>query len=189
MNGNSGWEKMGPVIQDRLWEATPKTDIESAIIFKRKIFKTLNTASDEQILKTKPHEIHKLLKMEKSGKHGKEVFSIMGGPKNLKRRQDLPHFERADRCWFDFAILIDENPNQAQVLGFNFEIRFPEDFTVKFLRFDLNPPGHDNDKGGIRFHLHPGHENLRIPSPPLCPLEILHLFLYGLSIPDRPRSI
>ncbi|WP_254565685.1 hypothetical protein [Oscillatoria sp. HE19RPO] len=188
MSGNSGWEKMGQEIQERLGQATPETDIKSAKIFKNQILKTLTKASDEQLLKTKPHEIYKLLKLEKSGQHGKGVSEIMGGQRNFKRIRDLPHFERADRCWFDFAILIDENPKQAQVLGFNFEFRFPDDFSVKFLRFDLNTPGHDNDKRGIRFHLHPGHDDLMIPSPPLCPLEILHLFLYGLPIPDRPRS-
>jgi hypothetical protein len=178
---------MGQEIQERLWQVTPTT-IKSAKFFKNQLLKTLTKASDEEILKTKPHEIHKLLKLEKSGEYGKGVFEIMGGQRNFKRSRDLPHFERADRCWFDFAIFIDENPKPAQVLGFNFEIRFPDDFSVKFLRFDLNTPGHDNDKRGIRFHLHPGHDDLMIPSPPLCPLEILHLFLYGLSIPDRRRS-
>ncbi|CAD5939325.1 hypothetical protein PCC9214_01815 [Planktothrix tepida] len=27
-----------------------------------------------------------------------------------------------------------------------------------------------------------------IHSPPMTPLEILHLFLYGLQIPDKRRS-
>lgn len=72
---------------------------------------------------------------------------------------------------------------------FDFEIRFPENYDpAKFLRFDLNSPNHNNEERGMRFHVHPSSDDFMIHSPPMTPLEILHLFLYGLQIPDKRRS-
>lgn len=86
--------------------------------------------------------------------------------------------------------MVDETPKPAEVIGFSFEFRFPDDYhQVKYLRFDLNLPSHDNEERGMRFHVHPGSEDFMIHSPPMSPLEILHLFLYGLSIPEKPRSL
>ncbi|HIK09885.1 MAG TPA: hypothetical protein IGS52_06410 [Oscillatoriaceae cyanobacterium M33_DOE_052] len=187
MSGKSDWPNICQDVGARLWDATPKT-IESAKKLQRQILQVLTKASDEEVLKTKPHEIHNLLKLETSEKDGKGVFEIVGGKRNFKRMRDIPHFERFDGCWFDFTILIDQHPKSADILGFSFEIRFPDDYPVKFLRIDLNTPGHNNDMRGMRFHVHPGNDNLMIHSAPMSPLEILHLFLYGLSIPDRPRS-
>ncbi|NER35031.1 MAG: hypothetical protein F6J93_13585 [Oscillatoria sp. SIO1A7] len=187
MRGKSYWQEICKGVGDRVLKATPEMTVESAKKFRRQMFAILNKAAEDDILKTKPHEIRRLLSL-KDSKHGKGVFEILGGEKNFKRRRDIPHFERVDGCWFDFAILIDENPKPAQIIGFDFEIRFPDDYPVKFLRLDLNTPGHDNDLRGMRFHLHPGSDDFMIHAPPMRPLEILHLLLYGLSIPERPRS-
>lgn len=65
---------------------------------------------------------------------------------------------------------------------------FPDGYPTRFIRYDLNLPSHNNEKRGMRFHLHPGNDDFMIHSPPMSPLEILNLFLYGLAIPQRPRS-
>lgn len=189
MHGKSNWQEISQDVGDRVWDATPEMTVENAKKFRRQqIFSILNRAANERILKTEHHQIHRLLKLKESEEYGKGFFEILGGEKNFKRRRDIPHFERVDGCWFDFAILIDENPKNALIIGFDFEIRFPDDYPVKFLRFDLNTPGHDNELRGMRFHVHPGSDDFMIHAPPIHPLEILHLFLDGLSIPDRPRS-
>jgi hypothetical protein len=187
LNDRSNWEQICDRVQERLWKASPTT-VDNARKFKAEVLKCLTQASNERILNTKLHDIHKLLKLERSGEHGKEIFEILGGQRNFKRLREIPHFERHDGCWFDFAILIDQNPKPAQIIGFNFEIRFPENYSTKFLRFDLNLPGHNNEDRGIRFHVHPGTDDFMFHSPPMSPLEILNLFLYGLPIPKRPRS-
>jgi hypothetical protein len=148
------------------------------------IFKCLNTASNEKILKTKLQEIRSLLKMAPD----KGKTAIVGGERNFKRRKEIPHFERVDGCWFDFSILVDEALKPAEIIGFDFEIRFSENSLVGFLRLDLNLPNHDNEERGMRFHIHPGSDDFMIHSPPMSPLEILHLFLYGLPMPEKPRS-
>jgi hypothetical protein len=161
---------------------------KKAHILQAQILKLLTKAHNEEKLKTKIQEIRSLLKLEQSTQHGEDIVEILGGQRNFKRLKDLPHFERFDGCWFDFAILIDQKQNPIDILGFNFEIRFPHEMPVQFLRFDLNLPGHNNQDRGMRFHLHPGSDDFMVHSPPMSPLEILHLFLYGLPIPEKLRT-
>jgi hypothetical protein len=188
LSGKDTWQKSCDEIQSRTWEAIPTISSKKAVELRAEILKCLIQAFNDKALKTKTHEIRSLLKLEKSRKDGEDTWEILGGQRNFKRLREIPHFERADGCWFDFAILIDQKPKPAEILGFNFEIRFPADLPVQFLRFDLNLPGHNNEDRGMRFHLHPGSDDLMVHSPPMSPLEILHLFLYGLPIPDKLRS-
>lgn len=58
----------------------------------------------------------------------------------------------------------------------------------KFVRFDLNMPGHHNEAPGLRCHLHPGHDDLQVPAPFMKPLEIVDLCVYGLTWPAKLRS-
>ncbi|MBE9234947.1 hypothetical protein IQ227_02545 [Anabaena aphanizomenioides LEGE 00250] len=184
MSNQSDWVQICEDVQARLLETTPLT-VESANILRTKIFQCLTTASNEGILKTKLNEIYKLLKITKPTKG---IIEITGGQRNFNRIKEIPHFERCDGCWFDFAILVDENIKPAEIIAFDFEIRFLENNPTKFLRFDLNLPEHNNDDKGKRFHIHPGNDDLMIHASPMSPLEILHLFLYDLKIPERPRS-
>lgn len=167
-------------------------EVKNATYLWAEILKCLTTASDEKILSAKQDEIRKLLKKGASSQISKKGYSeIMGGGKNFNRTQDIPHFKLHNGCWFDFAITIDETVSPAQIIGFDFEIRFPKregEIAVPFLRIDLNLPDHNNDERNIRFHLHPSNDDIMIHSPPMSPLEILHMFLYGMNIRDKPRS-
>lgn len=122
MNDKNSWENICVDVQDRSLSNTPLA-IKSTKSLRMAIFKCLTTASDENILVTKLNEIHKLLKISDS-KQGH--YEIMGGDKNFKRNQDIPHFKLRNGCWFDFAITIDETGKPAQIIGFDFEIRFPQ---------------------------------------------------------------
>ncbi|MEA5568382.1 hypothetical protein [Anabaena sp. UHCC 0399] len=184
MNSNSNWEQICDQVQERLLKNAPLT-VESSKVLRSEILKCLTTASDDGRLGTKLHQIHALLKMTPASKG---IIEITGGQRNFKRIREVPHFERFDGCWFDFAIFVNENYKPAEMIGFNFEIRFLDNNPIKFLRFDLNLSGHDNQEQGMRFHLHPGSDDLMIHSAPMSPLEILHLFLYGLDIPENPRN-
>ena len=179
------WLKYSQDIQPRSLHAF-SLEVEGAKNLYQQFSKTLNQAHNEGFLATKLFEIHKLLKMSQDQKQ----FIILGGlekvgTKNFKRSKDIPHFSRVDGCWFDFAITINEAKKPAEIIGFDFEIRFPEIMPVQFVRFDLNLPGHNNQVDGLRFHSHPGSEDLMFHSPPMLPLEILHLFIYGFDIPQK----
>lgn len=186
MNGKSNWEKICHEIQERTLDSSPLT-VKSAKFLRAEILKCLTFAYNEGFLKTKIHEIHDLLKMTPQSK-SKDIIEITGGQRNFDRIREIPHFERKDGCWFDFAIMVNQKYKPAEVLEFSFEIRFVDDNSIKFLRFDLNLPEHNNQDKGKRFHIHPGCDDFMIHSPPMSPLEILHLFLYDLYLPNRPRS-
>jgi hypothetical protein len=184
LSSKSKWEQTCDDVQERLLKATPLT-VKSAKVLRAEIFQCLTTASNDGLLNTRLDEIYKLLKITKPTQ-GK--IEITGGERNFKRREEIPHFERFDGCCFDFAILVNENYKPAEIIGFDFEIRFLDNNPIKFLRFDLNLPEHNNQDKGKRFHLHPGSDDFIVHSSPMSPLEILHLFLYDLNIPKHPRA-
>lgn len=187
LKDKNSWENICEEIQERSLNQT-LLEVEGAVKFKKKIFDCLNGASNERILSANQKEIRGLLKIS-NGKQG--YYEITGGGKNFGRIQDIPHFKLHNGCWFDFAITIDENRKADQITAFNFEIRFPKrqgEIEVPFLRIDLSQPDHNNDERNIRFHLHPSNDDIMIHSPPMSPLEILHMFLYGINIPDKPRD-
>jgi hypothetical protein len=187
LKGKNNWDKICEEIQERSLNQT-LLEVESEEKLRKQIFKCLNDASNEKILSTNLSEIHQLLKI----KNGKQRhYEIFGGGKNFGRIQDIPHFKLHNGCWFDFAITVDESCKVDQITAFNFEIRFPKregELAVPFLRIDLNQPEHNNDERNIRFHLHPSNDDIMIHSPPMSPLEILHMFLYGMNILDKPRA-
>ncbi|OBQ24214.1 MAG: hypothetical protein AN488_02335 [Anabaena sp. WA113] len=185
LSSKNDWEQICHEVQERLL-ITP-LEVKSAKTLWAELLKCLIAASDDGFLETEHHKFHNLLKMKEDDEN-KGMIIITGGKKNQKRRKEVPHFERFDGCWFDFAITVDEKTKPAKVIAFNFEIRFLDDNPIGFLRFDLNPPGHNNEKRGIRFHIHLSSDNVKVHSPPMSPLEILHLFLYDLKMPERPRS-
>ena len=188
MSDKNSWQKICADVQERSLSNTLR-EIKSAKFLRTEILRCLTLASNAKVLKTKPNEIHALLKLSPSSVIGEKGYvEIVGGDKNFHRDQSIPHFKLHNNCWFDFAILIDETSKPAHIIGFNFEIRFPENFSTSFLRLDLNPPNHDNDIKNMRFHLHPSNDDIMIHSPPMSPLEILHMFLYGINIPDKPRA-
>jgi hypothetical protein len=182
LNGQSKWLTYSQNIQQRSLQSV-SLEVKSAKNLYQQFSKILNQAHNEGILATKLFEIPKLLRLT-SPEQKQSV--ILGGlekasTKNFKRSKAIPHFLRADGCW-DFSITINEAQKCTEIIGFDFEIRFPDVMPVQFARFDLNLPGHNNQADGLRFHFHPGSDDFMIHSPPMFPLEILHLFLYGFEI-------
>jgi hypothetical protein len=190
LNGKKTWEQTRQIIQSRQAKADIDRTVKSAKALWATIFQLLNAASDDGILTTTQAELRGLLKLTPQPKQGKNVMAVMVGAatKNFNRDPAQPHLRRQDDAWFDFSILVDETQRPAAIIGFDFELRFPEGFAPGFLRYDLNTPGHNNQDDGLRFHIHPGSDDLMIHSGPLTPIEILQQFLYGLPIPMKPRS-
>jgi hypothetical protein len=191
LNGKDTWAKTRQIIQSRQIEALPNFRVNSARVLWAAVFQLLNMASDDGILAATQAELRGLIKLTPQPKQGKNVMAVMVGAatKNFKRDPAQPHIRRQDGSWFDFSILIDETQKPAEIIGFDFEMRFPEGFPVAFLRYDLNTPGHHNQDDGLRFHIHPGSDDLMIHSAPIEPIEILQQFLYGLPIPVKPRTV
>jgi hypothetical protein len=168
-------------IEQRCMEVSP-LEVKSVSSLLNQLRKVLTDACDAKVLLNKQPEIYKHLKIIEKTKTNKDGHDeIMGGAKNIRRLKELPHFERLDGAWFDFAITLNTTDKLTEVIAFNFEIRFPNNDPLKYLRFDLNPPKHHNEDIGMRFHVHPAHRDIKFHAAPMSPLEILHLFIYGLN--------
>jgi hypothetical protein len=190
LSGQSIWLNYSQEIQQRLLlEDSPLLQVQSARVLYQQFSKALTQANNEGFLATKLAEIPKLLRL--SPQNQKQSVILGGlekeGTKNFKRSKSIPHFCKVDGSWFDFSVIVDETKKPAEIIGFDFELRFPEEISVQFIRFDLNLPGHDNQSDGLRFHLHPGSDDFMVHGLPITPLEILHLFLYGFAMPKKMR--
>jgi hypothetical protein len=184
---NQYWVKMCAEIEDRSLSFA-QLEAHSAKKLYCEISNILSDARNERILSNKQADIPKLLQLKTINAVPKDKMEILGGERNFDRIKTIPHFERQDGCWFDFAIALKQTKTSAEVIGFNFEIRFPDNVPVRFLRFDFNLPEHDNEERGMRFHIHPGCDDFMVNAPPMSPIEILNLFLYGFDIPEKQRS-
>lgn len=103
-----------------------------------------------------------------------------------------------DAPWFDFHIhLVPYDGTEPklrgslELYGYGYEIRFPKerfDTDIRWLRFDLNYPDHDNEHRAMRCHFHPGDKDLQAPSALMQPIEALELLLSAfLQLPDKRR--
>ena len=162
----------------------------------REIRDHLVSACDDGLLAMKPHDVFARLKLKGSplGEQP-EYMGIYGGDKDLKRTGQRPRFLRRDGAWFVFTITIRKRDAEAlELYAYDFELCFPkrDDLPAplpRFVRFDLNQPGHDNQTKGLRCHTHPGHDDLMAPAPLMSPIELLDLFLNdALVLPERPRK-
>lgn len=123
----------------------------------------------------------------------REVFAITGGPKEFSRASEPrldQHFVRDDHGVVHFSLEVQESRgNPLELIAYNFEVYFPDRQPIPFVRFDLNDRGHSNDDLGLRAHVHPGHDDIQLPSPLLPPIEALRFVLYRCRLRrDVPRS-
>src|SRR5580700_4179847 len=146
-------------LQDRLWSAahTAVKGTRSHASTKelhREIRSYLIKASDQRLLGEAQTDIHQLLLF--GGPDGKGYFEIaIGAVRNFNRTQGLPHFtRRCDGAWFDFQLQVKEGEGRAEIIAYDFELRLPAGHGFDFVRFDLNPPGSDNQEDGLRSHIH-----------------------------------
>lgn len=149
--------------------------------------KELIDASNQRLLTNPIHEIHARLKRTPKSERHRAESVILGGDKNFQRVKDagFKYFARDDRAWFDFALTLKES-SRLILIAYNFEIRFPEEFAAKFVRFDLNPPDHANEERGLRAHMHPGSDDILVPYFIMDPLELLKMMICGFRV-ARPE--
>jgi hypothetical protein len=170
-------------LQERILGQKPELP-ENARKLRGELCKTLIAAHNERLLHTAPGQIHDLVKLHDARP---PQCVIVGGAKNFKRNPDLPHFKRDDGAWFDFSITVEQQRRgPLELIGYEFEIRFPDGIHPGFIRFDLD---HRHEAQGLRSHLHPGNADLRVPSPLLGPDELLDLLLHGLRIERKARHV
>jgi hypothetical protein len=96
---------------------------------------------------------------------------------------------RDDGGVVNFSLEVLQGVGSLELIAYGFELYFPDCQPIPFVRFDLNDRGHSNDDLGLRAHVHPGHDDLQLPSPMLPPLDALKFVLYRCRLRrPTPRS-
>lgn len=146
----------------------------------------LRAACDEQLLST-PADINGLLKMSRD----RTVITCGPTVRNFKHDSTLPCVRRIDGATFDFALTLSiQGRSAVEILAYDYEIRFAT-AEPSFVRFDLNPPSHDNAADGFRSHVHisSNDDGMSVPGPCLTPDEALDLLIFGMGRTGRVRHL
>jgi hypothetical protein len=175
---------------EQLTPPLPSTATRLFELFRRALHKAVR----EEVLINAPYDVSKLLRLTRGGRSGgSDVFAITGGPKEFLRAtapRPGDHFVRDDGGVVHFSLEIQEiHGSPLGLIAYNFEVYFPDRQPIPFVRFDLNDRGHSNDDLGLRAHVHPGHDDIQLPSPLMPPLEALKFVLYRCRLRRAiPRS-
>lgn len=179
-------------LQQRISSATPAQSIGARELYEQ-IRRTLSRAIREEVLRNGEYAVKRLLRLTRDPKEPAQGWLLTGGPHDFGRIAEPKldtHFVRDDGGVVHFAMtLLERDARTVEVLAYDFEVYFPSREPISFVRFDLNVLGHGNDEEGLRSHVHPGNDDLQLPSPVLEPSEALLLLLYGCRPRrDVPRS-
>src|SRR5580692_11543776 len=90
----------------------------------------LASACEDDILKGGSQHVWRLVRLSTNDlRNGTEMVVNLGDKnqkRNQKRSKDLPHFERFDGAWFDFALTaFCDFKNPIVLQAYSFEIRLP----------------------------------------------------------------
>lgn len=138
------------------------------------------------------NDVHQKLVLSETEAHGGTHSIAVGDVRNFNRDRSRPHFTRkSDRAWFDFQLSVSETHSSLEVLSYDFELRFEDSSPVSFVRFDLNPKGHDNETDGLRCHVHLGSDDdgHSVPAPLMSPYELLDILVHGVNRTGRVRQV
>ncbi len=136
----------------------------------------LVAASDEGILRTGPGDIYKWLR--KDGGDG-EVLLVNGGEGFDKGQPAGEFFLFKDGARLSFSLAVDYRTRPPRLMSYRFFLRLPSGGQPAFVRLDLNPGLKESALVEPRSHIHPGHDDVRLPAPVMSPLEILGTLLFS----------
>jgi hypothetical protein len=147
---------------------------------------------------TPPYQLSKLVQLSPPDfdpKTKRTVHSLVGGPKDLDRLLDAAdpttRIVRDDGTVIHFSLTIADGSAGLELIAYNFEAyrplkqRHSEDNPQEpfaFIRFDLAFRGRKNEERGMRSHLHPGTDDIQVPSAWLSPAEALTYLVVGCRV-------
>jgi hypothetical protein len=121
---------------------------------------------DSEIDRT--NNVYKILREE----YASPIRSITLGPQFDKGPTDS-HYYLKSGARLSFGISFQEGNSQCSLVAYRFHLHLGSTNGPAFYRFDLNSNSHDTPLLEPRSHVHPGSDEVRLPFPPLSPLEIL----------------
>jgi hypothetical protein len=114
------------------------------------------------------NNVYRDLKVQRD--HG--PVKITYGPQIDKGPTDS-HFRLESGARLSFCIILREGGGRCALVSYRFQLNLPDARSPSFYRFDLNKQAHETPLQEPRSHLHPGHDKIRLPFPPMAPLELL----------------
>jgi hypothetical protein len=133
----------------------------------------LQRRSEEMTTRNNPYELLRLSK-----ENGFAVLLL--GP-TMDKGSTPQHFHFDSGARLSFGLTLREVERGSQVVAFRYHYAFHDGRSPQFLRFDLNDGPHTDPLAEPRCHLHPGIDDVRIPSSVHNPIEILDRIFFVLE--------
>lgn len=95
------------------------------------------------------------------------------------------HFYLESGARFSFGITLREGNGRCALVEYRFHLHLAEGSSPPFYRFDLNEKPHHSPLVEPRCHMHPGSDDIRLPCPPLTPLDVLDRIFFVIE-PSLP---
>jgi hypothetical protein len=122
------------------------------------------------------NNLYAILKTVKSG----DLGTITLGPQFDKGPTES-HFYARSGARLSFGITLREGNGRCRLVAYRFHFHLPEGAIPHFYRFDLNDRAHSTPLVEPRSHLHPGHDDIRLPTPVLNPIAVLDRVFYVID--------
>jgi len=90
------------------------------------------------------------------------------------------HFVFRSGARLSFGVTVRDCRQASVLVAYRFDYRDKSGFQ----RFDLNAKPHTDPLREPRAHLHPGQEDIRIPTPHLSPMEVLDILFFVIEPTD-----
>lgn len=109
-----------------------------------------------------------------------DKFQIFLGPL-IDKGQEESFFIFPSGARLSFSIALRERGGECDVLSYRFHFRFPNKHSPEFVRIDLLGKSHSDPLAEPFAHIHPGSHSIRLPCPPLTPIEVLDRVFFVLD--------
>ena len=172
-------------LQLRLTDGTGRIPVKAEDLCKALINELLRASRNDVIVNAQ-NDIRHLIQMTDGKPKTGPVYEVACGPKEWKRPETVNpkvHLLREDAALIQFHLEVEELPDRLRLLSYSMEMWLPVGGVLPFVRLHLNPPSRENADSGMRAHVHPGHDDIRLPTPILSPAEALSFLLYDCALP------
>jgi len=114
-----------------------------------------------------------------------DKFQIFLGPP-IDKGQNESFFNFPSGARLSFSIALREHDGRCDILSYRFHFHFPNNHSPEFVRIDLLDKSHPDPLAEPLAHIHPGIHSIRLPCPPLDPIEVLDRVFFVLDPNTRP---
>lgn len=178
-------------LSERIAQTAPLIDVRSPRDYLDRVLRPqLLAAIDEGKLEIGAHAISKCLVIHDKSKVLDGAADLVGGRRNNQRSPELADLRTPGGGWLFFAAVMRAVEGGCEIVAYNIERVYGPECDPCWVRFDLSPPGHDNDERGMGSHFHPSNDDLQLPAPIFAPHELIEFLLEPLAPSDgrKPRS-